>query len=314
VTLSKYYDNAIVVLQYGLGERYNNPGKCDIKGWQKDIIYQTEENSCVPQGQVKLPDHTLCFYWSYSEGSAFFYIAKVADVTQNFVNSGDALELVTTIPIGPKDSLPMTSGISDVCLDPFSITDEEVQREIDYVISKAFPECGVNSSLTEADVQRTKGGKKCLDGSTPYCVSKNECYCISGKFVEAEISTPSGLKTVSIEKVSENTVSIKTGNVSAITTQKITIEGDKLYMETSAGKKQIMVLPGEAVSKATEIGTVIKTVLIEENGKPIYSIRGTKEARILFIIPVSMEIETNVDAESGEVISVNKPWWSLFAW
>ena len=220
---------------------------------------------------------------------------------------------------------------------------QAVEDHLDEVCGGLLPQClwcpWGSTLIEEVDLSYN-----CSDG-TPYgsCSFNKPKYCAGGQLVdncslcgcnfgeecgrnescrkipprvgtEIRISTPSGLKTVSIEKVSENTTLIKTGNISAVTTQNVTIEEDKLYMETSAGKKQIKVLPEEAVSKATEINIVTGRELIEENGKPVYSIKGTKKVRILLIIPASMEIETKVNAENGEVISVNKPWWSLFAW
>lgn len=96
----------------------------------------------------------------------------------------------------------------------------------------------------------------------------------------------------------------------------LVVENSKLLMKTSAGKKQINVLPEEAigVSETPSKEVVKKIELKEESQKPIYSVKGIKQARLLFLIPVSMEVETKVDAEIGNVISVNKPWWSFLAW
>ena len=75
-------------------------------------------------------------------------------------------------------------------------------------------------------------------------------------------------------------------------------------------------MPEEAISisgaKNEDIKERVK--LQEMNNKPVYSVKRMKEARILFIIPVSMEIESKVDAETGDLISENKPWWSFLAW
>jgi hypothetical protein len=74
-------------------------------------------------------------------------------------------------------------------------------------------------------------------------------------------------------------------------------------------------IPEDAISVSeTPMESITGVELKEDAQKPIYSITGKKPARLLFIIPVSMEIETEVSAESGELISVNKPWWSFLAW
>lgn len=191
VQLSKYSGNALVVLNYGLGARYNNSGKCNIKGWHDRIIYQTKENPCVQQGQAQLPDSTFCFYWEAvsspvdNERYAYIYIAKIAKVIQNTVNTGDNLELISSIPIEPIDSLPMTAVISDFCIEPNNYNDKDLQQMIDNIISFAFPECNLNPS--NVNLEKPKGDKTCLDGSEPYCLSENECYCFASSSTEGSI-------------------------------------------------------------------------------------------------------------------------------
>ncbi len=138
-------------------------------------------------------------------------------------------------------------------------------------------------------------------------------YTTETKAIEVEVFTLRGASTISIEKI-DDVVSIKSNGISAITFGKIFIEENKLYLETSTGNKRINLLPEEASSKATEITTVKEIELKEENTRPIYLVKGEKSARIFAIFPVTLEIETKVSAETGEVISVKKPWWSFLAW
>ncbi len=94
------------------------------------------------------------------------------------------------------------------------------------------------------------------------------------------------------------------------------VEESKLFMETSAGKEPINIIPEDAiaVSETPNTESIKNIELKEESEKPVYSIKGIKRARILFLFPVSFEIETKVSAETGQVISVKKPWWSFLAW
>jgi uncharacterized membrane protein YkoI len=92
------------------------------------------------------------------------------------------------------------------------------------------------------------------------------------------------------------------------------MEENTLYIEASTGRIVINILPEEASSKATEIETVKEMELKQEDEKPIYLIKGEKFSRILAIFPVKLKIETKVSAETGEVLSVEKPWWSFLAW
>jgi len=165
--------------------------------------------------------------------------------------------------------------------------------------------CDSEGNIIECEELACPEGCICI-GDTVTCPTET-------KPIEVEISTETGVNVISIKKVSANTISIKTEKASAVTSEKLIVKESKLYIETSIGDKQINVLPEEASSKATEI-TTVNAIELKEEAKPIYSVKGTKEARILAIFPVTLEIETKVDAETGDVLSVSKPWWSFLAW
>jgi hypothetical protein len=151
--------------------------------------------------------------------------------------------------------------------------------------------------------------KQCPAGCT--CSGDTVACTVEGtKPIEAEISSRSGTRTVSIEKV-PNGLSLQSEKTTAITTENLVIEGNKLSLKTSTGNKEIKVLPEEASSKATAVTKVNTIELKEESQQPIYSVKGTTQAKLLFVIPVSMQIETKISADSGNVISVNKPWWGF---
>jgi hypothetical protein len=154
--------------------------------------------------------------------------------------------------------------------------------------------------------------KQCPVGCT--CSGDTTTCPVEGiKPIEAKISSSeSGVKSVSIEKV-PNGLSLQSEKATATTKETLVVEGNKLSLKTSTGNKEIKILPEEASSKATAVTEVSAIELKEESQQPIYFVKGTKQAKLLFVIPVSMQIETKVSAESGNVISVKKPWWSFLA-
>jgi len=109
---------------------------------------------------------------------------------------------------------------------------------------------------------------------------------------------------------------IETDKISVGYSGDLFVEETVLYMETSVGRKRMNILPEGAisVSETPDISSVMKVELKEETQRPVYSVRGKKNARILFIIPVTVKIETKVDAETGEIVSIKKPWWNILAW
>lgn len=153
--------------------------------------------------------------------------------------------------------------------------------------------------------------KACLSGCT--CSGDTvTCPAEGAKPIETRISSESGNKTVSIEK-SPNGLSFESNNVKAITSKALVVTDEKLSLKTSAGDKEIKILPAEASLKATAVTKVNAIELKEESQQPIYAISGTKQVKLFSLISISMPIETKVSAESGNVISVKKPWWSFFA-
>jgi len=164
--------------------------------------------------------------------------------------------------------------------------------------------------------------KWCKDGKIiPGAIDKNGCQgqpqcilppTISKEPVLIEISASEGMRSISIEKISESRISIKEGAYSAISPSTFVVENSKIYMKISEGNKEIKILPKEASSKAAAATKINTIELKEESQQPTYSVIGTKQVKLFYLIPVSMNIETKVSAESGKVISVKKPWWSFF--
>ena len=79
----------------------------------------------------------------------------------------------------------------------------------------------------------------------------------------------------------------------------------------------LILTQNQATEKAVtenKIQTINSVETEEQNGKNIYVVEGSKRKRILFLIPVNLNIKTQIDAETGEIISTKKPWWSFLAW
>lgn len=117
-----------------------------------------------------------------------------------------------------------------------------------------------------------------------------------------------------LRSTGENKGTIESGSVSAEYSGELAVEQSKIYMRTSSGKKQVVVTPEDIAAISGLLKEhVLEMKLAEQAGKPLYSVKGMKQARLLFIIPVSMEVEIDVDAETGNVVSMKKPWWSFMA-
>jgi len=108
---------------------------------------------------------------------------------------------------------------------------------------------------------------------------------------------------------------LQSTNASAEYTSELIIKDRQLFMNTSVGEKPVNIMPEDAVSvsETPNVDLVQKIELKEESEKPVYIIKGTKQAMLFFLFPIQLEIETKIDASTGKVISAKKPWWRFLA-
>lgn len=66
------------------------------------------------------------------------------------------------------------------------------------------------------------------------------------------------------------------------------------------------------VNAVDSVETITQTQT--SNNTPVYEVKAQKRARLFFIVPVMMNLQIRVDAKSGNVLSVDRPWWRFFAW
>lgn len=101
-------------------------------------------------------------------------------------------------------------------------------------------------------------------------------------------------------------------------------ENGKLKATMSNGQNaEIKVMPDTASEKALERLRMTScdgncTIELKEVGtggqtKMAYEVQAQKEARVFGIFKTKMDVEAQVDAETGEVIKSKKPWWAFLA-
>lgn len=178
--------------------------------------------------------------------------------------------------------------------------------------------CILNSKCPEP-TSTCKVGCIC-NGETISCPTENQTITtrIGGtitSYVNSTITTPAETTStteIEIGKTSSGATSVTSGSVSVVTSENISVINSKLIMQTSTSAVQIKIMPNEAVS-SSRIEKVDSIELNKEGEKPVYSISGTSSGKLILVIPVTAEIKTKVDAETGDIISTEKPWWSFLA-
>lgn len=125
-------------------------------------------------------------------------------------------------------------------------------------------------------------------------------------------------------------VRLKVGNSEAISalelTQEQIQEQTRLHAKLSNGRNaEIKVMPDAASERARErlqlkvcseensCSIELKEVGKGEQVRAAYEVRAQKDAKVLGMFKTKMQVSSQIDAENGEVIKTNKPWWAFLA-
>lgn len=142
-----------------------------------------------------------------------------------------------------------------------------------------------------------------------------EFYCKGEGVVFEKYNCPNGCKNGACKDFTPNVeVNESVANESVISANETeesnqTVLNEEVKVEA---KQEIMMSPEEA-GNISGMGNISKIELKESGNRSFYSVTGKKKVRFLFIIPVSAQIEKQIDLESGEIVKTKKPWWSFLA-
>lgn len=123
---------------------------------------------------------------------------------------------------------------------------------------------------------------------------------------------------------------LQVGNVEAKSSLEMTQEQEqnrtKLKTTLSNGKNvEIKVMPDTASERAIERLRLVNCVAEEgctielkevgtgEEVKAVYEVKAEKNAKVLALFQTKMQVQAQIDAETGEVVQAKKPWWAFLA-
>ncbi|MFH1307287.1 MAG: hypothetical protein ABIH72_00355 [archaeon] len=190
---------------------------------------------------------------------------------------------------------------------------------------------GQGNQTQQQDQNQTMAQNKTQEGKTssfsPW-QKRSEDECPEGCSCHGAVvscKTESG-KTMSIEAG-------RSGNLITITIDKTEVDTE-LEIETELGEgnqtklkakmkngetKEVKVMGDEAQVRVRERARICEgegncTVKLQEiNGELMYEFEGNKEGRLFALFKKQMKIQARIDAETGEVSKIKKPWWALLA-
>jgi hypothetical protein len=135
-------------------------------------------------------------------------------------------------------------------------------------------------------------------------------------------------KQMKVQQQENNRFKLEVGGVSADCPLDLTQEEwenrTKLYAGLSNGKNaEIKIMPDTASETALQrlgLRNCDEDCLIElkevgsgEQIKAAYELRTQRNSRVLGLFRARMNVQAQVDAETGELVQVNKPWWAFLA-
>ncbi len=114
---------------------------------------------------------------------------------------------------------------------------------------------------------------------------------------------------VTVTQNSGGGAEINSGGIVATTKEKIGSDGNTLVLSGM----QINVTPSSAAEKAMQAtgAQTLGAVSIQGSEKPVYIVETRIEGRIFGLIPIELDAKTKIDAQTAEVIEIEKPWWSF---
>ena len=160
--------------------------------------------------------------------------------------------------------------------------------------------------------------------------NQNEANLQNQQEIKAGNYTGENGQQIMVQKQSNNQMRIKVNKVSVNCnlnlTQKQIQNKTKLETKLSNGRNaEIKVMPDVASEKALKrlrlkncveeqgCSLELKEVGQGEQTKLAYELKTQRQAKVFGLFKTKMQVQAQVNAETGEIIQTKKPWWSFLA-
>jgi len=162
--------------------------------------------------------------------------------------------------------------------------------------------------------------------SQPPAAASSSTSSSSGSGSSTGSNSGTTASTGSVGNSNTNKESLKVGDVKVETDLPMKVEGNNIQVTKSNGvKSDIKIMPSVASETAIE-RLKLKfcteenncTIILKEVGEGAeirlaYQVKAQKNVKVFGLFKAKINVEANIDAETGEVISAHKPWWSIIS-
>lgn len=160
----------------------------------------------------------------------------------------------------------------------------------------------INASIVSAGIPITISKSFVYVNSVPQELVNNVATIIGNK----NISIHRELDSLSITEL----ISDRLMNVSINFASNILVSGQVMYIEANNTRFQVNVLPSGAASLIGAYN-VTSIVLNYSLNKISYIIKDEQSVKLFGILPLTMLVTSKVNAETGVIEEIDKPWWSF---
>ena len=82
-------------------------------------------------------------------------------------------------------------------------------------------------------------------------------------------------------------------------------------MPETASATAIRRLGLKVCNESNNCSIVLKEVGKKEGSRAVYEVQAKKQGKFLGIFKIKADVSTQIDSETGNVVSSKKPWWSF---
>ena len=179
---------------------------------------------------------------------------------------------------------------------------------------------GSNSGTTTSTGSNSASGNTGTSGSTTSAANPPGIVnIVSG----ASATITKDGETIKVTSV-DGRARLNSGDVKVETELPVESEGNVIRVTQSNGAKaEIKIMPSTAsetalarlglkvCNESNNCTIILKEVGIGAETKLVYQVKAQKNVKIFGLFKAKMNVEVNVDAETGNIISEHKPWWAF---
>ncbi len=192
------------------------------------------------------------------------------------------------------------NGIGDAC--------ERIAAQSAGTLGMIAPERIDNTKRNRTDIMRRITRPKKVMPARKLEIERGEFVVDDVKRAEKEASINIKNRTISFFQTAKGIMLIESARekIEVISNAPLIFENEKLIAGNS--KRQIKVLPSDVKRRIRNI----ESIKIIDDKLPKYIVKSKTRGKFLNIVPVSISITHELNAETGEIMNVNKPWWGNF--